>query len=161
VWKVSQSSASKSNPSTGLNRPRGLREVGASRFHDNLYIKVARLLAFTTTTTPPSPQEIFLVLILARSCVVLRAIEKIPMTPCSIVPQPTALPRAPNKWKQWHKTNEVIKHTKAKLRDFWWKRWESKVPNVHCVRSAHLQLISKEDTFLWQTKRFENTKQVK
>ena len=38
----------KSNPITGLNRPRGFQEVEVSRFQDNRHMKVVRLSALRT-----------------------------------------------------------------------------------------------------------------
>jgi len=39
---------SKSNPTTGLDRPRGFQEGEALRFQDNRHMKVVRLLALRT-----------------------------------------------------------------------------------------------------------------
>jgi hypothetical protein len=124
-------------------------------------MKGTRLSALRTgRLKPPSPQETFLELISARSWVVPRAIVqpegscqwKIPMTPCSIVLQSTAKPHASQKWKQWHKTNEVIKYTSSILWYFWRKRRYSKVIYENRVISVHLRLINEEDTLLWQFK---------
>lgn len=56
-----------------MHRPRGWREVGTSRFHDNRYIKVARLSALRTGHLHP-PQKIFLVLIYVKGSVETMAI---------------------------------------------------------------------------------------
>jgi hypothetical protein len=51
---------SKSNPITGLDRPRGFQEVEAPIFQDNRHIKVVRLSALCNSCL--YPQEILLVL---------------------------------------------------------------------------------------------------
>jgi hypothetical protein len=55
----------KSNPITGLDRPWGFQEVEAPRFQDNRHLMVLRLSAIRAGRVypPPSPQEIFLVLL--------------------------------------------------------------------------------------------------
>ena len=54
----------KSNPITGLDRPRGFQEVEAPRFQDNRHMKVEWLSALSTVRF--YPQEIFLVHISVR-----------------------------------------------------------------------------------------------
>jgi hypothetical protein len=58
---------SKSNPITGLDRPRRFQDVEAPRFQDNQHMKVVRLSALHPGNLyPPPPQKIFLVLISVR-----------------------------------------------------------------------------------------------
>ena len=58
LYVVTVTEDCKSNPITGLDRPRGFQEVEAPRFQDSRHMKVVRLSAL--------PQEIFLVLISVR-----------------------------------------------------------------------------------------------
>ena len=105
----------KNNPITSLDRPWGFQEVEAPRFQDNRHMKVVRLV--TTTHRPPLPPgsipgtHVFYRLsrpqghsaagriISMKNCIDTMGNRTRDLPACGAVPQPTASPRAPVRYK--------------------------------------------------------------
>ena len=80
------------NLATGMDRPWGLQEVKAPRFHDNRQVVTLSALC-TGRFHPPLPPPFLLIMLMKNSNHTIGyGTRKLPS--CSAVPQPTALSRA-------------------------------------------------------------------